>query len=131
MISRFCVSPHRVMHVAFPCPLCFVCQKFVRAVPNKAAHTGAFSRESRASCTLLTLVVNVLVLVHFPIHVRMRVRVDISVDLGVDLGSQASAALSQEQLLMSNVLLVRKTIFVAAGRLSGQPSAGALTVARR
>lgn len=36
---------------------------------------------------LLTLVVNVLVLVHFPVHVRVCVRVYICVDFRVDLGS--------------------------------------------
>lgn len=36
---------------------------------------------------LLTLVVNVLVLVHFPVHVRVCVRVYVRVNFRVDLGS--------------------------------------------
>lgn len=56
--------------------------------------------------SLLTLVVNVLVLVYFSVHVRMCVCVYICVDLWVDLGSQSIASLSQEQLLMGNVFLI-------------------------
>lgn len=80
---------------------------------------------------LLTLVVNVLVLVHFPVHVRMCVRVNIRVDLGVDLRSQRGASLSQEQLLMGDVVLVRKAIFVPGGRLRRQRRAGSLTAGHR
>lgn len=60
---------------------------------------------------------DVLVLVYFPVHVRMSVRVNIRVDLRVNLRSQPGASLSQEQLLVGDVVLVRETIFVPAGRL--------------
>lgn len=78
--------------------------------------------------SLLTLIVNVLVLVHLPVHVWMRVRVYIRVDLRVDLGSQSSTSLSQEQLLMGDVVLVRKTIFIPIGRLRRQRWAGSVTI---
>ena len=80
---------------------------------------------------LLTLVVNVLVLVHFPVHVRMRVRVNIRVDLGVDLGSRGGAPpLSLEQLLMGDVVLVGQGVFIPIGRLSGQRRAGSVPIGR-
>lgn len=48
----------------------------------------------------------------------MRVRVYVRVDLRVDLGSQSRASLRQEQLLlMGDVVLVRKAIFIPIDRL--------------
>lgn len=89
----------------------------------------------RAECethrALLTLVVNVLVLVHFPVHVRVRVRVNVRVDLRVDLGSQSSSSLRQEQLLVGNVVLIRNTVFVPVGRLRRQRGAGSVAARHR
>lgn len=48
------------------------------------------------------MVVDVLVLVHFPVHVRVCVRVDVCEDLWVDLGAQQELLL----LLLTQVLLV-------------------------
>lgn len=70
--------------------------------------------------SLLTLVMNVLMLVHFPVHVGMCVCVNISVDIGVDLGSQSGASLSQKQLLMGNVVLIGKAVFVPVGCLRSE-----------
>lgn len=50
----------------------------------------------------LTLVVDVLVLVHFSVHVRVCVRVDVCEDLWVDLGAEQELLL----LLLTQVLLV-------------------------
>lgn len=51
----------------------------------------------------LTLVVDVLVLVHFPVHVRVRVCVDVCEDLWVGLGAEQELLLL---LLLIQVLLV-------------------------
>lgn len=56
----------------------------------------------------------------------MRVGVYIRVDLGVDLRSQSGASLGQKQLLVGDVLLVRKAVFITAGGLGGQTRAGSL-----
>ena len=83
---------------------------------------------------MLTLVVDVLVLVHFPVHVRVRVRVDVRVQLGVHLGHQARASsLRQEQLLLlvGHVVLVRQAVFVPVGRRGVRGRGGSLPIGRR
>lgn len=50
--------------------------------------------------------------------------VDVRVDLGVDLWNQPAASLSEEQLLVGDVLLVGQAVLVPAGGLSGQTGPG-------
>lgn len=50
------------------------------------------------------MVVDVLVLVHFPVHVRVCVCVDVCEDLWVDLGAEQELLLLR--LLLTQVLLV-------------------------
>lgn len=114
---------HLFMH-CFPFPLlgvsevCLKCVWMVHVIASMHAHTFM----------LLTLVVNVLVLMHFPVHVWMCVRVYVRVDLWVDFGSQSSAPLSEEQLLMGDVVLVRKAILIPAGWLLRCCGAGSLAI---
>lgn len=102
----------------------------LRSARRRGLTGTSVTRARGAAARALTLVVDVLVLVHLPVHVRVRVRVYVRVDLRVDLGGPRGASLSQQQLLAGDVVLVRKTIFVPVGRLRRRRRAGSIPVGR-
>lgn len=91
--------------------------------------------------TWLTLKVNVLV--HLPVHVGVCVSVDVIVDFGVDFGGGGRAPLSEEKLLLSQILLIvygaQAVLLWAGGRDHkapvplpvGQPVGGLQDLGRR
>ena len=66
----------------------------------------------------LTLKMNVLMLMYFPVHMGVSVCVNVSVDFGVDLWGDCRSSLGEEELLLSQVLLIvhgAHAVFLRAG----------------
>ncbi len=136
MIPYFCIyiNPHGLLHGAvlvLHSAVSLDCCDWICMHRNMSMSELNVTHQSMLLALLLTLVMDVLVLVHFAVHVWMRVCVYIRVDFRIDLGSQSIAALSQKELLMSDVILIWETIFIPIGRLMRQGWARSLTICCR
>lgn len=71
----------------------------------------------------LTLEMNVLMLMYFPVYMGVSVRVNVCVDFGVDFRGDCWSSLTEEQLLLCQILLIvhgAHAVFVRARGVGGR-----------